>query len=106
MPSSFIRYEVLLPVKRNDGREVEEIKHRVCFNEAPEHFGGATLEPQMLLGRWFHRGKAFEEPMIRLVVEVDDAPESHAWFVTWKQTLIERFEQLDIRITWHQINVV
>lgn len=106
MPSSFIRYEVLLPVKHNDGSEVAEIKHRVCFNEASEQFGGATLEPQMLLGRWFHRGKAFEEPMIRLVVEVDDLPENHEWFAAWKHTLIARFEQLDIRITWHPIHVV
>lgn len=106
MPSSFIRYEILLPVKHSDGTEVSELKHRECFVEVSNEFGGATLEPQRLLGRWLHKGQEFQEPMIRILVEVEDAPENHLWFVSWKQTLVDRFEQIDIRMTWHPIHVV
>ena len=72
MPSSLIRYEVLLPVKHNDGSEVDELKHRLSFEEASDRFGGVTLEPQQLLGLWIHQGKKFQEPNIRIVIEVED----------------------------------
>ncbi len=106
MPLSFIRYEVLLPVKYNDGREVERSKHNRCLDEALERFGGATLEPQRLQGRWFFQGQEFAEPMLRLVIEVEDLADNHEWFASWKQTLKERFEQIEIRMTWHHVNVV
>ena len=50
--SSLVRYEVLLPLKYNDGCDVEEIQRRVSFNELMSRFGAATLEPQRLFGRW------------------------------------------------------
>jgi len=33
MPLSFVRYEVLLPVRYNDGREVERYKRYACLDE-------------------------------------------------------------------------
>jgi hypothetical protein len=105
MPS-LVRYEVLLPVQYNDGREVEAIKHRLAFDEVVERFGAGTLEPQHLFGRWVFSAEEYEDALVRLVVEVDDLPEHHDWFASWKETLKERFEQLDIRMTWHPIHVV
>ena len=68
MPLSFVRYEVLLPVRYNDGRTVERAKHNACFNEAIEEFGGATLEPQRMIGRWQFEGEEFVDTMLRLVL--------------------------------------
>ena len=106
MMSSLVRYEVLLPLRYNDGGEVEEEKHRQSLDEVVERFGGATLEPQRLFGRWLFGGEEFEDVLIRLVVEVEDGPEHHNWFASWKETLIARFDQIDIRMTWHRVNVV
>lgn len=101
-----VRYEVLLPVRYNDGREIEVAKHNVSFDEVVERFGGATLEPQRLLGRWTFSAREYEDALIRLVIEVEDLPENHGWFALWKETLKERFEQIDVRMTWHPIHVV
>jgi hypothetical protein len=71
-----------------------------------EAFGGATFEPQRLLGRWIAGDEKYEDSLVRLVIEVSDTPDHHAWFASWKETLKVRFQQLDIRITWHPIHVV
>jgi hypothetical protein len=85
MPLSQVRYEVLLPVRYNDGREVEKSKHRACLIEASTQFGGATLEPQRLLGRWLFEGQDFTDSLLRLIVEVEDSPGCHEWFAAWKE---------------------
>ena len=104
--SSLVRYEVLLPLRYNDGRDVEDLKHRTSFGEVLERYGAATLEPQQLSGRWFYAGEEYQDLLIRLVVEVEDQSEHHEWFAAWKETLKKRYAQIDIRMTWHPINVV
>ena len=104
--SSLVRYEVLLPLKYNDGSEVEEAKRLKCLDEVVEKFGAATLEPQRLFGRWRYGGEEYEDSLLRLVIEVEDLPEHHAWFLDWKKTLETRFAQIVIRITWHPVNVL
>jgi hypothetical protein len=106
MMSSLVRYEVLLPLKYNDGRDVEESQQRVSFNEVMNRFGAATLEPQRLFGRWRFQGEEYEDRLLKLVVEVEDLPENHDWFLDWKKTLESRFDQIVIRITWHHVNVL
>ena len=100
------RYEVLLPLRYNDGRMVEEARHRLCFDEFAAKFGGATFEPQQLAGRWLFGSEEYKDSLVRLVIEVEDRPENHAWFANWKETLEERFDQIDIRMTWHPIHLV
>jgi hypothetical protein len=106
MSSLSVRYEVLLPVRYNDGREVERAQHNACLDDVIEEFGGATLEPERLLGRWLFEGQEFTDTMLRLIVEVEDRAENHAWFAEWKETLKERFDQIDIRMTWHSVHIV
>jgi len=76
------------------------------MDEMVDTFGGATMEPQRVFGRWVFGGATYEDQLMRLIVEVDDTVDHHAWFWSWKQTLKVRFHQLDIHMTWHPIHVV
>ena len=103
---SLIRYEALLPLKHNSGREVEPEKIDRTFDELIQRFGAATLEPQHLLGRWRCEGMEYEDELLRLMVDVEDTPANREWFVKWKEVLKGRFEQIEIWLVWHPIHQV
>ncbi|MEW6095527.1 MAG: hypothetical protein AB1567_03235 [bacterium] len=47
-----LRYEILLPLKYNDGTPVEYDKIHQTIRELVDHFGAITVEPQTILGIW------------------------------------------------------
>ncbi len=44
--------------------------------------------------------------MVRVFVDVEDIPENHAFFLQLKEELKIRFQQLDVWITSHPIDVL
>jgi hypothetical protein len=92
----FIRYEILLPLKYNDGTAVEAEKFQQTKDELLERFQGVTIDPGTIQGVWVYQGEQFEDELIRLVVDVDDTPETEQFFRDFKERLKERFQQLDI----------
>jgi len=44
--------------------------------------------------------------LVRVIVDVEDTPEAQAFFTRFKETLKERFQQLEIGITYHDIGRV
>ena len=103
---SLIRYEVLLPLKHNDGSGVDPSEINSTFDDVVSRFGVATLEPQHLLGRWRFEGSEYEDELLRLVVDVEDTPEHREWFVRWKEVLKGRLHQIDIWMVWYPIHTV
>jgi hypothetical protein len=69
-------------------------------------FGGVTLMPDSVRGVWVHEGARYEDDLLRVVVDVEDTPDNRQFFVTWKPTLLQRFEQLEVYITSYAIEVV
>jgi len=47
----------------------------------------------------------FEETNVRLFADVEDTPESAAFFERYKLILKERFEQIDIWIVSYEIRI-
>ncbi len=92
----FKRYEVLLPVRYNDGTPIEEEKFLLTWSEARQQFGGLTIDLHPLRGIWVHEETVYEDELIRLVLDVEDTIENRNWFLRWKETLKERFRQLEI----------
>jgi len=92
----FIRYEILLPLKYNDGTPVEAEKFQQTKEELLGRFQGLTIDPGTIRGLWVYRGEQFEDELIRLVVDVEDTPETEQFFREFKERLKERFQQLDI----------
>jgi hypothetical protein len=103
---SFIRYEILLPTRYNDGTAVEPEKFDDVLQEISGRFGGVTFFPETLRGVWLHQGQRFDENNVRLVVDVEDTPENAVFFVSYKQTLKERFCQIDLWIVSYQIRII
>ncbi len=103
---SFKRFEILLPLQHNDGSPVDATLVNQTWKELVARFQAVTVEPSPLRGVWNHEGREFEDTLIRIVVVTEDSPEVRAFFASFKDTLKVRFEQLDIWITAHPIEIL
>jgi len=105
MPAA--RYEILLPLKYNDGRDVEPEKLLSTKEELIRRFGGLTVDPYPAEGVWNRQGASGRDVLLRHVVEVEeDTAEVRMFFESFKRTLRARFAQLEIRIVAVPIRVV
>jgi hypothetical protein len=102
---SFRRYEVILPTRYNDGTPVEQSKFWETAEQIVAEFGAVTWQPEILRGVWIHEGIRYEEENIRFFVDTEDTDESAAFFVRLKETLKQRFQQIDIWVVSYQIRV-
>jgi hypothetical protein len=59
MSSSWRRFEVLLPIQFNDGREVPPDWLAEAVLEVADHFGSASYETQKVEGHWRHGGVVY-----------------------------------------------
>jgi hypothetical protein len=102
---SFRRYEITLPIRYNDGREIEPEKFLLTRREIAARFGALTFHPQPAEGEWTGQGTRYEDSNIRIVVDVDDTPENAQFFVRLKETWKRRFDQLDLWIVSYEIRI-
>lgn len=106
MLSAFRRYEFLLPLKFNDGSPVPDELIGQTLVELRTRFGAASSETQVIQGYWEHLGQVYRDELVRIFVDVPDEPASREFFVALKATLKTRFDQLDIWMTSHAIDVL
>ena len=100
------RFEVLLPLRLNDGTPVADGAVADTLIELEEQFGAVSCETQTILGRWRSHGESFRDDLIRVFVNVPDLPESRQYFVECKERLKVRFQQIDIWMTTYLIEVL
>lgn len=100
------RYEILLPLKHNDGRPVNPQLFDQSREELVAQFGAVSLLPHTVLGIWVREGIRYEDELLRFVVDVDDSPENEQFFATLKSVLMDRFEQIDIYIASYSVDIV
>ena len=100
------RYEILLPLQFNDGQDVPVSLLWQTLDELEGHIGAVSWESQVVRGFWQHEGGVFRDNNTRLFMFVQDTPENRAFFIALKETLKERFQQVDIWITSHAIDVI
>jgi hypothetical protein len=82
------RYEILLPLRHNDGRPMEAEKFDQTRQDLVLRFGAVSFHPNSILGVWVHEGTRYEDELVRLVVDVEDVPENRQFFVEWKPALL------------------
>ena len=100
------RYEILLPLRFNDGELVADDLIGLTMQELRLQFGAVTWETQVVRGLRQHEGEVFEDDSMPLVVDVDDLPVNREFFRQFKERLKVRFRQIDIWMTTHTIDVV
>ena len=104
--TSYRRYELLLPLRFNDGSEVPETLVDQTIDEIKERFGAISLESQSILGSWKTGSAEHHDENLRLFADVPDTPEHRQFFVELKERLRHRFQQLEIWIVTHPVEVL
>ena len=100
------RYEILLPLRFNDGQGVPESLLAAVVLELRRKFYAVSSETQIIQGLWESEGVVFRDELVRIFLDVPDTAENRQFFVQFKQRLKERFQQLDIWLTTHPIEVI
>lgn len=100
------RYEILLPLRYNDGSPIEPEKFDETRSALLNQFRGATFDPHPVRGWWTRQGVEYEDALVRIVIDVEDTAEARAFFTRFKEILKERFKQVEIWMTYYQIGRV
>jgi hypothetical protein len=105
MSSKWRRFEVLLPLQFNDGRDVPTEWLAEAVLEIVGNFGAASYETQKLEGHWRHGGVVYRDNLVRLVVDVPDTVQSRQWMKGFKGRWKTRLEQVELWMVSHRIEV-
>jgi hypothetical protein len=100
------RFEVLLPLRFNDGTPVPDEAVTETLVELEQRFGAVSCETQTIRGRWRYEGQSYRDDLMRVFVDTADEPESREYFVECKERLKARFQQHDIWMTTYLIEVL
>ena len=100
------RYEILLPLRYNDGQPVPDPFLGEALHELRQRFGAVTWETQIIRGTWEHAGQLYRDDLMRVVIDVPDTETNRAFFGEFKERLKTRFDQVDIWITTHLVEVI
>lgn len=100
------RWEILLPQQYNDGTPVpkEKIDGVIAFIQ--DRFGAASFETQTIRGVWQHDGRVYRDSPVRLFADVADTAENREWFLQLKEQLKRDFQQINIWMVSHPIEVL
>jgi hypothetical protein len=105
MNSSLRRFEVLLPLRFNDGRDVPPEWIAEAVLEIVDRFGAASYETQKVEGHWRHEGVTYRDDLVRLVVDVPNSDENRGWMREFKERWKAKLEQIDLWVVSYLIDV-
>src|SRR5262249_15112007 len=89
----------------NDGRLIEPDKFDRPAEELCDHFGGVTEDTVRITGTWKYGGTRYPDELLRMRVATHD-PSPHAVLQIQKEVWKNRFDQIDIWITAHEIEII
>jgi hypothetical protein len=105
MSSKWRRFEVLLPLQFNDGRDVPPEWLAEAVLEIVDHFGAASYETQKVEGHWRHAGVLYRDNLVKVVVDAGDTAENRQWMRQFKDRWKARLEQLELWMVSYPIDV-
>lgn len=105
MSSKWRRFEVLLPIQFNDGRDVPAEWLAEAVLEVVDHFGAASYETQKVEGHWRYSGTLYRDNLVKVVVDVPDTAGNRRWMRQFKSRWKSRFEQLELWMVSYRIEV-
>jgi len=101
-----IRFEILLPLYYNDGRQIEPEQFLATDDELVGFFSATSTDTVTVRGHWKYQSALYSDQLVRVRIDVDDNPENWEAMRRVKESLKGRFDQLDIWITAHRIEIV
>jgi hypothetical protein len=105
MSSRWRRFEVLLPLRFNDGRDVPSEWIAEVVLEIVDHFGAASYETQQVEGHWRHGGVLYRDDLVRIFVDMPDIVGNRQWMRAFKDRWKSRLEQLDRWMVSYRVDV-
>ena len=105
MSSNWRRFEVLLPLQFNDGRDVPPDWLAEAVLEVVDRFGTASYETQRVEGHWRHGGVVYRDNLVRIVVDVPEREENRHWLREFKARWKAKLEQLDLWMVSYPIEI-
>jgi hypothetical protein len=105
MSSNWRRFEVLLPLRFNDGREVPSEWLAEAVLEVVDRFGAASYETQRVEGHWRHGGVVYQDDLVRVVVDTPDSESNRGWIKDFKARWTTRFEQVELWVVSYPIDI-
>jgi hypothetical protein len=105
MSSKWRRFEVLLPLQFNDGRDVPAEWLAEAVLDVVGYFGAASYETQKVEGHWRHAGVLYRDNLVRVVVDAPDTAKHRQWMKDFKSRWKSRFEQLELWMVSYRIDI-
>lgn len=105
MRSKSRRYEVLLPVRFNDGSDVPEELLAEAVNEIVDQFGAVTFYKQAAEGHWRHDDTVYRDDLALLVVDIRDTQKNRKWMKTFRDRWKQRLQQLELWMISYAIDI-
>jgi hypothetical protein len=105
MKNKLRRYEVLLPARYNDGREVPDELLGAAVKEVVQQFGAVAYYRNAAEGYWHHEDALYRDDLGLLIVDVPDTAKNRKWMKAYKARWKEQLEQLEIWMVSFLIDV-
>jgi len=105
MNNKLRRFEILLPLQFNDGREVPPEWLAEAVLEIVENFGAASYETQKVEGHWRHQGILYRDNLVKIVIDAADEETSREWMRNYKARWKQKLEQLELWLVSYTIDV-
>ncbi len=105
MSSKWRRFEILLPLQFNDGRNVPADWLADAVLEVVDYFGAASYETQKVEGHWRHSGILYRDNLVRIVIDAPDALKNRQWMKQFKERWKVRLEQIDLWLVSYRVEV-
>ena len=102
------KYEIYLPLKYNDGEEIEPEKIKRVREELITVFGALTVSSLSApyQGSWKYGGVTFIDDIIKIEIITTDDRKARNFFRGFKERLKRLLKQIDILITVQDIRTI
>lgn len=105
MSSKLPRFEILLPLQFNDGREVSMELLSEAVLEIVDKFDAASYETQKVEGHWRHEGVLYRDTLVKIVIDAPDDEANREWMREYKSCWKDKLEQLELWLVSYTIDV-
>jgi hypothetical protein len=105
MSSKWRRFEILIPLRFNDGSEVPGELRARAYKELVNQFGAASFETQVIEGQWTHAGTTYNDLHTRLVIDAPDTPANRKWMKAFRDRWRREFRQIELWLVSYSISV-
>lgn len=105
MSNRLRRFEILLPLQFNDGREIPPEWLAEAVLEIVENFGAASYETQKVEGHWRHQGVLYRDNLVKIVVDASDEEVNREWMREYKERWKQKLEQLELWLISYTIDL-